>query len=65
MLRRWLRHAENLSDDGRRSSRGLVGCQVGNEKGSIDLIDFHVGRGDIPYFQVGRGGEMSSVERSC
>jgi hypothetical protein len=40
MLRRWLRHAENLSDDRRISSRGLVGCQVGNEKGSVDLIDF-------------------------
>jgi hypothetical protein len=26
MLRRWLRHVENLSDKGRRSYRGLVGC---------------------------------------
>jgi hypothetical protein len=37
---------------------------VGNEKGSVDLIKFQVGRGDIPDFQVGKGEEMSSAESS-
>jgi hypothetical protein len=64
MLRRWLRHAENLSDEGKRSGKGLIGFQVGNEKGSVDLIDCQVGRGDIPNFQVGKGEEMSSIESS-
>jgi hypothetical protein len=35
-----------------------------NEKGSVDLIYFQVARRDIPYFQVGKGGEMRSVESS-
>jgi hypothetical protein len=47
MLRRWLRHAENLSHKGKRSGKNLVYCQVGNEKGLVDLIDYQVGRGDI------------------
>jgi hypothetical protein len=38
---------------------------VGNEKGSVDLIKCQVGRGDIPYFQVGKDEEMSSDEISC
>jgi hypothetical protein len=59
------RHAENLSDEGKRSGRGPIGCQVQNEKGSVDLVNCQVGRGDIPNFQVGNGGEMSSVESSC
>jgi hypothetical protein len=37
---------------------------VGNEKGSVDLINCQVGRGDIPNFQVGKGEEMSSAEIS-
>jgi hypothetical protein len=64
MLRRWLRHVENFSDEGKRSGRGLVGFQVGNEKGSMDLIYCQVGRRDIQNCQLGRGGEMSSIERS-
>jgi hypothetical protein len=60
-LKRWLRHAENLSHKGKRSGKSLIDCQVGNEKGSVDLINCQVGRGDIPYFQVGKGEEMSSV----
>jgi hypothetical protein len=64
VLKRWLRYAENLSDEGKRSGRGLIGFQVGNEKGSVDLVNCQVGRGDIPNFQVGKGGEMSSAESS-
>jgi hypothetical protein len=64
VLKRWLRYAENLSDEGKRSGRGLVGCQVGNEKGLVDFVNCQVGRGDIPNFQVGKGGEMSSTESS-
>jgi hypothetical protein len=65
VLKRWLRHVENLSDEGKRSGRGLIDFQVGNEKGSVDLINCQEGRGDIPIFQVGKGEEMSSVESSC
>jgi hypothetical protein len=64
MLKRWLRHAENLSHKGKRSGKSLIDFQVGNEKGSMDLIYCQVGRGDIPDFQVGKGEEMSSVESS-
>jgi hypothetical protein len=38
---------------------------VGNEKRSIDLINFQEGRGETPIFQVGKGEEMSSTESSC
>jgi hypothetical protein len=37
---------------------------VGNEEGSLDLIDFHGGRREIPYRQVGEGEEMNSIESS-
>jgi hypothetical protein len=40
VLKRWLRHGENLSDEGKISSIGLVDFQVGNEKGSVDLVNF-------------------------
>jgi hypothetical protein len=73
-LKRWLRHAENLSHKGKRSGKNLVGFQVGNEKGLMDLVtyqvgigdipNFQVGIGDIPDFQVGKGEEMSSIEGS-
>jgi hypothetical protein len=46
----WLRHAENLSNEGKRYGKGHVGCQVGNGKGSVDLVSCQVGRGDIPDF---------------
>jgi hypothetical protein len=65
VLKRWLRYVENLNGEGKRSGRGLVGFQVGNEKGSVDLINFQEGRGDILNFQVGKGEEMSSAESSC
>jgi hypothetical protein len=64
MLKRWLRHAENLSHKGKRSGKSLIDFQVGNEKGSVDLINCQVGRGDIPDFQVGKGEEVSSAESS-
>jgi hypothetical protein len=38
---------------------------VGNEKRSVDLINYQEGRGDIPIFQVGKGEEMSLAESSC
>jgi hypothetical protein len=64
MLRIWLRHVENLIDEGKRSGKGLISCQVGNEKGSVDLINCQEGRRDIPYFQVGKGEEMRSAKSS-
>jgi hypothetical protein len=64
MLRRWLRQAESLSHKGKRSGKSLIGFQVGNEKGSVDLVNCQVGRGGIPYFQVGKGENMSSIESS-
>jgi hypothetical protein len=64
MLKRCLRHVENLSDEGNRSSRGLVGFQVGNLKRSDDLVNCQEGRGDILNSQVIKGGDMSSVESS-
>jgi hypothetical protein len=39
MLKRWLRHAKNLFHKRKRSGKGLVDCEVGNEKGSVDLIE--------------------------
>jgi hypothetical protein len=35
---------------------------VGNEGGSLDLIDYQVGRGGIPECQVGKGEEINSAE---
>jgi hypothetical protein len=64
VLKRWLRHDENLSDEGKRSGRGLIDCQVGNEKRSIDLMNCQEGRGDIPIFQVSKGEEMKLFESS-
>jgi hypothetical protein len=29
VLKRWLRHVENLSDEGKRSGRGLIDCPGG------------------------------------
>jgi hypothetical protein len=54
-------------DDLINSQEGSVGSLiflVGNEEGSLDLIDFHGGRREIPYRQVGEGEEMKSVESS-
>jgi hypothetical protein len=62
VLKRWLRYVENLNDEGKRYGKGLVGCQVGNEKGLMDLVNFQEGRGYIPNFQVGKGEEVISVE---
>jgi hypothetical protein len=64
VLKRWLRHAENLSHKGKRSGKGLIDFQVGNEKGSMDLVNCQVGRRDIPDFQVGKDEEMRSDESS-
>jgi hypothetical protein len=64
VLKRWSRYVENLNGEGRRSGKSLIGIQVGNEKGSVDLLNCQEGRGEIPYFQVGKGEEKSSVERS-
>jgi hypothetical protein len=60
--------------NGRRSVDDLIDCQegsdgsssfqVGNEGGSLDLIDYQVGRGGIPECQVGKGEEMNSTESS-
>jgi hypothetical protein len=39
VLKIWLRYVENLSGEGKRSGRDLIGFQVGNEEGSIDLVN--------------------------
>jgi hypothetical protein len=64
VLKRWLRYAENLSDEGKRSGKGLVGFHVGNEKGSVDLANFQKGRGEIPNCQVGKGEDVISTNIS-
>jgi hypothetical protein len=56
----------------KRSVEGLIYCQrrsveisdcsVGNEMGSVDLIDCLVGRREVPNFQVGREKEMRLSE---
>jgi hypothetical protein len=63
-LKRWLRHDENLSHKGKRYDKGLVDCLVSKVKGSMGLVNFQVGRRDIPNFHVGKKGEMSIVEVS-
>jgi hypothetical protein len=55
MLKRWLRHAENLNDEGKIYGRGLVGFHVGNKKESVGLVGCQGGIGEIPNFQVGKG----------
>jgi hypothetical protein len=55
VLKRWLRHVENLSHKGKISGKSLIGFHVGNEKGSVDLVNCHEGRGDILNFQVDKG----------
>jgi hypothetical protein len=64
VLKMWLRHVDNLSDDGKRFGGVLIDCHVGNEKRSVDLIDCQEGRGDIAIFQVGKGEKMSSAKSS-
>ena len=38
---------------------------MGNDKGSVDLINYQEARGEIPIFQVGKREEMSSTKISC
>jgi hypothetical protein len=46
VLKWWLRHAKNFIDEGKIFGRGLVDFQVGNEKGSIDLVKCQEGKGE-------------------
>jgi hypothetical protein len=55
VLNRWLRHDEKISHKGKRSRKNLIDCQVGNEKGSMDVVNCQVGRGDIHNFHMGKG----------
>jgi hypothetical protein len=58
--------------NGKRSAGGLAYCQggsgesldfqVGNEMGSLDLIDCQVGSRKFPNFQVGKGKEVRLSE---
>jgi hypothetical protein len=64
MLKRWLGHAKNPNHKGKRSGKGLVDCQMGNQKGLMDLINCQMGRRDILDFQVGKGEYMNAVESS-
>jgi hypothetical protein len=57
--------------NGKRSGGGLIyfqrsstessNFQVGNEMGSVDLIDFQVGRKEVPNCQVGKGERNETV----
>ena len=38
---------------------------MGNDKRSVDLINYQEARGEIPIFQVGKREEMSSTKISC
>jgi hypothetical protein len=40
VLKIWLRCTKNLNGEVKRSGRGLIDFQVGNEKGLIDLINY-------------------------
>jgi hypothetical protein len=46
--------------DCKESISEILGCQVGNGMILVDLVDFHVGRKEIPDFQVGKGEEINS-----
>jgi hypothetical protein len=37
---------KNLSDEGKIFGRGIIDFQVGNEKGSIDLVKCQEGKGE-------------------
>jgi hypothetical protein len=56
---------EKPNGEGKIYGRGIIGCQVGNEKGSVDFINYQEGRGGITIFLVGKGEEMSSAESLC
>jgi len=62
VLKRWLRHVENINDEGKRYDRYLIDLQVGNDKRSFDLINCQVGIRETPIFQVGKGEEMNSTD---
>jgi hypothetical protein len=64
VLKCQLRYLENISGEGKRYGRSLIGFQVGNVKGSVDLVNCQEGRGDILNFQVSKGEEMSLAESS-
>jgi hypothetical protein len=55
VLKRWLRHAENLSHKGKRSGRGLIGFQVGNEKRISGSRRLPGGQRRHPEFPSGKG----------
>jgi hypothetical protein len=61
VIKRWLRHAENLSHEGKRSGKSLIDFQVGNKKGSMDLVYLPGGQKRHPIFPCGKGrrGELS------
>jgi len=59
VFKRWLRYAEKLKGEGKRSGKILIGFQVGNEDKSGNLINFQEGRGDILNCHVGKGEETS------
>jgi hypothetical protein len=56
-----MRSSEDILDSHEESS-GDSYCQVGNEMGSGDLIDYQESRREIPNFQVGKGREMRLSE---
>jgi hypothetical protein len=66
MLRRWLRHAENLNNSGRKviyiceSKVGKILSDDEEERLDKDLINYQVDSGGLSYFEV--GNEMGSLE---
>jgi hypothetical protein len=59
VLKRWVRHAKNISGEGKISGKDLIDFQVRNDKGLVDFINFQEDRGNIPIFQVDKGEELS------
>jgi hypothetical protein len=40
ILKGWLRYVENINGERKIYGMSLIGCEVGNEKGSNDLVKY-------------------------
>jgi REP element-mobilizing transposase RayT len=58
---RWAIEADQIHNliNVQEGSDGSSSFQAGKEEGSLHLIEFHGGRREIPYRQVGEGEEMN------
>jgi hypothetical protein len=64
VLKRWLIYVQKPNGKGKKSRRSLIGCQVGNVKRPVDLVNYQEGRGDMSNCHVGKREEMGSDESS-